>query len=83
MCRWALQGRLVATQGLWDVLRALLYSCSASTLWKHVHSHVGFLDNQRADALANSGRLAHPDRQRFLRDLRERQGQLPVQLPVS
>ena len=39
-----------------------------STLWRHVYSHIGIVGNEWVDALANSGRQAHPLRHLFLRD---------------
>ena len=79
MHRWALQGRWVAND-LWGSLKALLQTPLAETLWKHVFSHVGILGNERADSLANQGRQWHPDRARYLHDLRACQGQRPVVL---
>ena len=60
MHRWALQGRSISNQDLWDSLRSLLRSRTSETLWKHVYRHVGVVGNERADALANLGRLQHP-----------------------
>ena len=42
---------------MWDSLKSLLRSRSGETLWKHVYSDVGVLGNERADALANQGRI--------------------------
>ena len=72
MHRWAVQGRQVSNHDLWDSLRSLMRSPSGKTLWKHVYSHVGVVDNERADTLANFGRLQHPGRPQFVRDLRGR-----------
>ena len=83
MHRWALRGTQVSNHNLWDSLRSVLHSRSGETLWKHVYSHVGVLGNERADALANQGRIRHPGRLQFLRDLCLRQGVRPVILPSS
>ena len=45
---------------------------------RHIYSHMGIVGNERADALANSGRLAHPQRRRFLRDQIASAGRPPV-----
>ena len=78
MHRWALEGRRVTNQDLWESLKAVLRARSAETLWKHVYNHVGIVGNERADSLANQGRRRHPDRVPYLR--LARQGQRPVVL---
>ena len=45
MHRWALQGRHVTIQDLWDSLRSVLRARTVETLWKYVYSHVGVLVN--------------------------------------
>ena len=50
---WALQGRQLLNQDLWDTLKPLLQSCFGVTLWKHVCSHIGVLGNERVDTPAN------------------------------
>ena len=52
---WALQGRRVTNQDLWESLKAVLQARSAETLRKHVYNHVGIVGNERADSLANKG----------------------------
>ena len=73
MYRWALQGCSVSNKDLWDSLRSLL-SCTSETLWKHIYGHVGVVGNERADTLANLGRLQ-------LRDLQHRRRLNFVVLP--
>ena len=78
--RWALQGRQVVNQDLWDLQKLLIQSRSGATLWLHVYSHVGVVGNERADALANQGRCQHPAHLQMLRDLCAQQGQPQVVL---
>ena len=80
MHRWALQGRSVSNQDLWDSLRSLLRSRTSETLWKHVYSHVGVVGNEHADAQANLGRLQHPARLQLFRDLQHQRGLTSVVL---
>ena len=66
--RWRLQGRPFLNSDLWLLLQAEVDARVAPTLWRHVYSHIGAAGNERADELANQGRLAHPRRRQFLRD---------------
>ena len=75
---WLLLGRNIPHLDLWDELRAVISSRTAPTHWRHVYSHVGVLGNERADSLANQGRLDHPACLQFLREQRARKGLPPV-----
>ena len=72
--RWRLQGRPVLNSDLWLQLQAEVDARVPPTLWRHVYSHIGIAGNERADELANQGRLAHPLRRQFLRDRAETAG---------
>ena len=76
--RWRLQGRPFLNSDLWLQLQAEVDARVAPTLWRHVYSHIGICGNERADELANRGRLAHPLRRQFLRDQAEAAGRPPV-----
>ena len=58
--RWRLQGRPFLNSDLWLQLQAQVDARVAPTLWRHVCSHIGVAGNERADELANQGRLAPP-----------------------
>ena len=58
--RWRLQGRPFVNSDLWLQLQLEVDARTAPTLWRHVYSHIGVAGNERADELANQGRLAHP-----------------------
>ena len=72
--RWFLLGQHVTNRDLWEALRDSLSARSAPTRFKRVYSHVGILGNERADRLANQGRLQHPSGLQFLRERCERHG---------
>ena len=76
--RWRLQGRPFVNSDLWLQLQAEVDARTAPTLWHHVYSHIGVAGNERADELANQGRLAHPRRRQFLRDQAEAAGRPSV-----
>ena len=76
--RWRLQGRPFLKSDLWLQLQAKVDARVAPTLWRHMYSHIGVAGNERADELANQGRLAHPQRRQFLRDQAETTGRLSV-----
>ena len=76
--RWRLQGRPFVNSDLWLQLQAEVDARTAPTLWRHVYSHFGVAGNERADELANQGRLAHPRRRQFLRDQAEAAGRPSV-----
>ena len=77
---WFLLGQHATNRDLWETFRDSLAARSASTSFKHVYGHVGLLGNERADRLANQGRLRHPGRLQFLRKRRERHGLAPAVL---
>ena len=76
--RWRLQGRPFVNSDLLLQLQAEVDARTAPTLWRHVYSHIGVAGNERADELANQGRLAHPRRRQFLRDQAEAAGRPSV-----
>ena len=76
--QWQLQGRPFPNADLWQQLHSELSARTARTLWRHVYSHIGVVGSERADALANSGRLAHPQRRQFVRDQTVSAGRPPV-----
>ena len=57
--RWRLQGRPFLNSDIWQQLQAEVDARVAPTLWRHVYGHIGIRGNERADELANQGRLAH------------------------
>ena len=63
---WRLQGRPFLNSDLWLRLQAEVDARVAPTLWRHEYSHIEVAGNERADELANQGRLAHPRRRQFL-----------------
>ena len=76
--RLRLQGRPFLNSNFWLQLQAEVDAQVAPTLWCHVYSHIGICGNERADELANHGRLAHPLRRQFLRDQAAAAGRPPV-----
>ena len=60
--RWRLQGRPFLNSDLCLQLEAEVDARVAPTPWRHVYSHIGIAGNERADELANQGRLAHTRR---------------------
>ena len=76
--RWRLKGRPFLNSNLCLLLQAEVDARVAPTLWRHVYSHIGVAGKERADELANQGRLAHPRRRQFLRDQAEVAGRLSV-----
>ena len=81
--RWRLQGRPFPNADLWQQLQSESSARIARALWRHVYSHIGVVGNERADALANSGQLAHPQRRQFLRGYTVSVGRLPVFVPTA
>ena len=81
--RWRLQGRPFLNSDLWLQLQAEVDARVAPTLWRHVYSHIGIRGNERADELANQGRLAHPHRRQFLRDQAAASGRPPVVVRIA
>ena len=77
---WFTLGRQVSNLDLWQQLREVMLSRIALTAFRHVYSHVGIVGNERADDMANAGRLGHPERLQFLRDRSIRQLASPVVL---
>ena len=64
---WRTSGRkMVANQDLWLRLEELGSQRVKPWVIKWTQGHVGLVGNERADALANQGRLAHPGRQVWL-----------------
>ena len=76
--RRRLQGRPFVNSDLWLQLQVDVDARTAPTLWRHVYSHIGVAGNERADELANQGRLTHPRRRQFLRDKAEAAGRPSV-----
>ena len=71
---WFSLGEQIPNWDKWDSLRDALSARRVPTCFKHVYSHIGILGDERADPLANQGRLQHPGRLQFLREQRERHG---------
>ena len=78
--RWFTLDRQVSNLDLRQQLREVMLSRKALTAFRHVYSHVGIVGNERADDLANAGRLGHPERLQFLRDRSIRQLAPPIVL---
>ena len=75
---WRLQGRPFLNGDLWLQLHGEVDARVAPTLWRHVYSHIRIAGTERADELANQGRLAHPLPRQFLRDRAETAGRPSV-----
>ena len=76
-------GRQVSNLDLWQQLREVMLSRTVLMAFRHVYSHVGIVGNERADDLANAGRLGHRECLQFLRDCSIRQLAPPVVLRPS
>ena len=66
--QWFTLGCQVSNLDLWQQLCDAMLARTALTAFKHVYSHAGIVGNERADDLANSGRLGHPRRLQLLHD---------------
>ena len=78
--RWFTLCRQVSNLDPWQQLREVMLSRTSLKAFRHVYSHVGIVGDERANDLANTGPLGHPERLQFLRDRSIRQLAPPIVL---